>query len=245
MNATLLVYLTAGSACDRFGTRWTFAGILLVGTIPTALAGTVTTSQGLLVLRFFVGILDGSFIPCQVWTTGFFEKSVAGTASSLAASFGNTGSGVTYFIMPAIFNSLVHRQGLTEHVAWRVAFVVPFILITATAVVKILTCPDTPTGKWSSRHRDIQRHSDMRDSFFFCTAATGGKKGNVSSIDSGGFANDTIKLNSYTSQGRNVDAQTQEDGLLAAASWELVEKAIVQSSVKAVGTLSTFTLLAV
>lgn len=244
LSATLLVRLTAGSACDRFGARWTFAGILLVGAIPTALAGTVTTSQGLIVLRFFVGILGGSFIPCQVWTTGFFDKSVVGTANSLAAGFGNAGSGVTYFLMPAIFNSLVHRQGLTEHVAWRVAFVVPFILITATAVVMILTCPDTPTGKWSSRNRDLQRHLDMRDSFF-CTAATGDKKGNASSIDSGGLANDTIRLNSHPSQGRYVDAQTKEDDLLTAASWELVEKPTVRSSVKAVGTLSVLTLIVV
>ena len=244
LTATLLVRLTAGLACDRFGARWTFAGILLVGAIPTALAGTVTTPQGLIVLRFFVGILGGSFIPCQVWTTGFFDKSVVGTANALAAGFGNAGSGITYFVMPAIFNSLVHRQGLTEHVAWRVAFVVPFILITATAVAMILTCPDTPTGKWSSRNRDVQRHLDMRDTFF-STAATGNKKGNASSIDSGGLANDTIKLNSQTSQGRHVTAQTQEDDLLTAASWELVEKPTVQSSVKAVGTLSTLTLIVV
>ena len=84
----------------------------------------------------------------------------------------------------------------------------------------------------------------MRDSFF-CTAATGDKKGSASSIDLRGLANDTIKLNSHTSQGRNVDAQTQEDDLLAAASWELVEKPTVQSSVKAVGTLSTLALLVV
>lgn len=69
-----------------------------MGAIPTALAGTVKTAQGLFVLRFFVGILGGSFIPCQVWTTGFFDKSVVGTATSLTAGLGNAGSGVTYFV---------------------------------------------------------------------------------------------------------------------------------------------------
>lgn len=191
-----------------------------------------------------MGILGGSFIPCQVWTTGFFDKSVVGTANSLAAGLGNAGSGVTYFLMPAIFNSLVQRQGLTEHVAWRVSFVVPFILITATAVLMLLTCPDTPTGKWSSRSRDVQRHLDMRDTFF-SSAATGDQKGNASSIDSGELANDTIKLNSNRGQGHCADAQAQEDDLLTAASWELVEKPTIKSSVKAVGTLSTLTLIVV
>ena len=67
--ATLLVRLVAGTACDRFGARWTFAGCLLIGALPTFLAGTANTFSELCALRFFVGILGGSFVPCQVWTT--------------------------------------------------------------------------------------------------------------------------------------------------------------------------------
>ncbi|KAI4276015.1 MAG: hypothetical protein LQ337_002790 [Flavoplaca oasis] len=241
LTAALIVRLVAGLACDRFGARWTFAGILLLGAIPTALAGTVTTHNGLVVLRFFAGILGGSFIPCQVWTTGFFDKSVVGTANALTAGLGNAGSGVTYFLMPAIFNSLVQRQGLSESKAWRVAFVVPFILITATAIVMILTCPDTPTGRWSSRNRDIQRHLDMRDTFL-TTNTMGNKHGNASSIDSG---NDTVQLNSSNAHGHFTDTQTQEDDLLTAASWELVEKPTVKNSLGALCTLPTLTLLVV
>lgn len=237
--ATLLVRLGAGPACDRFGPRWTFATILLVGAIPTALAGTVTTPQGLIALRFFIGILGGSFIPCQVWTTGFFDKNVVGTANSFAAGFGNAGSGVTYFLMPAIFNSLIHRQHLTDHVAWRVAFVIPFLLITFTALIMILTCPDTPTGTWSSRARDVQRHLDTRDTFF----ATGGDtKGNAPSIDSGGLSDDTIKLNSARGQSQFTETPVLEDDLLTAASWELVEKPTIQGSTKVIASLSTWAL---
>ena len=102
-------------------------------------------------LRFFIGILGGSFVPCQVWTTGFFDKNIVGTANSIAAGFGNAGGGITYFAMPAIYNAFVTQQGLTPHVAWRVSFVVPGILIVAVAMLLILLCPDTPTGKWSER----------------------------------------------------------------------------------------------
>jgi len=148
--ATLLVRLVAGPACDRFGPRWTFAGCLLIGAIPTFLSGTAFNFHQLCALRFFIGILGGSFVPCQVWTTGFYDKNIVGTANSLTAGFGNAGGGITYFAMPAIFNSLV-ANGLTEHVAWRVAFVVPGILIVTVAVLMLLLCPDTPTGKWSER----------------------------------------------------------------------------------------------
>ena len=243
LAATILVRLAAGPLCDRFGARWTFAGILLVGAIPTALAGTVTTPQGLVTIRFFIGILGGSFIPCQVWTTGFFDKNIVGTANSLAAGFGNAGGGVTYFVMPAIFNSLVQHQHLTEHVAWRVAFIVPFILITFTALVMILTCPDTPTGAWSARTQEVQRHLDMRDTFF--SGVRKDRKGISPSMDSTsspGFSNDTIKLNSARGRGHYSETQAQEDDLLAAASWELVEKPTVKGSATAILSLSTLAL---
>jgi NNP family nitrate/nitrite transporter-like MFS transporter len=156
-QSRLLVRLIAGPCCDRFGPRLTFAGTLLAGAIPTALAGCVKNAPGLLVLRFFIGILGASFVPCQVWSTGFFDKNVVGSANALTAGFGNAGGGITYFVMPAIFDSLVARQHLTHHVAWRVAFVVPFILISATAIAMIITCPDTPTGKWADRHLHAQQ----------------------------------------------------------------------------------------
>lgn len=243
LAAAILVRLAAGPLCDRFGARLTFAGILLVGAIPTALAGTVSTTPGLVTVRFFVGILGGSFIPCQVWTTGFFDKNIVGTANSLAAGFGNAGGGVTYFLMPAIFNSLVQQHHLTEHIAWRVAFVVPFILITSTALVMILTCPDTPTGAWSTRTQEVRRHLDMRDTFF--SGVGKDHKGLAPSMVSGsspGLSNDTIKLNSARGQGHYSETQAQEDDLLAAASWELVEKPTVRGSAKAILSLPTLTL---
>jgi NNP family nitrate/nitrite transporter-like MFS transporter len=110
-----------------------------------------------LALRFFIGILGGSFVPCQVWSTGFFDKNVVGTANALAGGWGNAGGGITYFVMPAIFDSLVSNQYLTPHVAWRVTFIVPFILIVSTALLMLLLCPDTPTGKWSERHLHVQQ----------------------------------------------------------------------------------------
>lgn len=156
--ATLLVRLVAGPMCDLYGPRYTFAGCLLIGSIPTVLAGAVTNARGLMALRFFVGILGGSFVPCQVWSTGFFDKNVVGTGNAFTAGFGNAGGGVTYFLMPAIFDSLVYQSGLAPHKAWRVAFIVPFIIIVTTAITLLLVCPDTPTGKWSDRHLAAQQH---------------------------------------------------------------------------------------
>jgi NNP family nitrate/nitrite transporter-like MFS transporter len=95
LTATLLVRLLAGPACDRFGPRLTFVALLFLGAIPTALAGTVTDAAGLYVIRFFVGILGGTFVPCQVWTTGWFDEGVVGTANAVVAGWGNAGGGAT------------------------------------------------------------------------------------------------------------------------------------------------------
>lgn len=156
--ATLLVRLVAGPCCDRFGPRYTFAGCLLVGAIPTFLAGTAYNAAELYALRFFIGILGGAFVPCQVWTTGFFDKNIVGTANSLTAGFGNAGGGITYFVMPAIYESLLKNQHMSSHVAWRVSFVVPGILIVCVALSLVLFCPDTPTGKWSDRFQAAENN---------------------------------------------------------------------------------------
>lgn len=109
-------------------------------------------------LRFFIGILGGSFVPCQVWSTGFFDKNVVGSANAFTAGFGNAGGGITYFLMPALYDSLVIHRHLTPHVAWRVAFIVPFIAIVSVSIALLLLCPDTPTGKWSDRHLHAQQN---------------------------------------------------------------------------------------
>jgi MFS transporter, NNP family, nitrate/nitrite transporter len=95
LTGTLVMRLVAGPLCDRYGPRLVFAGSLLAGALPTALAGLVKTPTGLIVLRFFIGILGASFVPCQVWSTGFFDKNVVGTANALAAGWGNSGGGIT------------------------------------------------------------------------------------------------------------------------------------------------------
>ncbi|KAL2840326.1 major facilitator superfamily domain-containing protein [Aspergillus pseudodeflectus] len=154
---TFVMRFVAGPLCDRFGPRLVFVGLLICGSIPTAMAGLVTSPQGLIALRFFVGILGATFVPCQVWCTGFFDKNVVGTANSLAGGFGNAGGGITYFVMPAIYDSLVHSSGLTPHKAWRVAYVVPFIIIISLALAMLFTCPDTPTGKWADREKPADR----------------------------------------------------------------------------------------
>jgi NNP family nitrate/nitrite transporter-like MFS transporter len=83
---------------------------LLLGALPTALAGTIHNAAGLYVIRFFIGILGGSFVPCQVWSTGFFDKNVVGTGNALTGGWGNAGGGITYFGMRTLSTSTARPQ---------------------------------------------------------------------------------------------------------------------------------------
>lgn len=248
LTATLLVRLVAGPACDRFGPRKTFAGVLLIGAIPTFLAGTVSSAAGLYAVRFFIGILGGSFVPCQVWTTGFYDKNVIGTANSLTAGFGNAGGGITYFVMPAIYEALM-GDGLSKNKAWRVSFVMPGIAIVAVALALLFLCPDTPTGKWADRFQaaenNLRRHGVEGD---IVTVPAGisaiDEKRSDSPSTSGDVASEEKKLDQTRGTFDDNEAQIGEQQMLDTARGEVVQKPSFKEAAKVIFSLQTLAVAA-
>ena len=242
--ATLLVRLVAGPACDRFGPRKTFAGCLLVGAIPTFLSGTAYNASELMALRFFIGILGGSFVPCQVWSTGFFDKNIVGTANAFTAGFGNAGGGITYFLMPAIFDSLVSKQHLSPHVAWRIAFVVPGICITAVALGLLFLCPDTPTGKWSERHLAAQQNLAAHGVTGVVVDAPGSVLEKNAVDDGSASPPSEGAKEQYVSTGDRKgsfdhEAQLSEQAMLDTARGEIIAKPTVKESLPVIFSMQT------
>ncbi|EIN13059.1 nitrate transporter [Punctularia strigosozonata HHB-11173 SS5] len=159
--ATLIVRLIVGPLVDTYGPRKVMAAILAIGAIPSGLAGTVTTASGLYTIRFFIGILGGTFVPCQAWTTTFFDKRVVGRANALVAGWGNSGGGFTFIIMIALYNRLL-ADGLSRHAAWRAAFaIVPVPILLSVAALTLLIGTDHPAGKWQDRHDVPWTHGDQ------------------------------------------------------------------------------------
>jgi len=155
-----------------FGPRKVMATLLILGTVPSGLAGTANTANGLYLIRFFIGILGGTFVPCQAWTTTFFDKNVVGSgdwsssilicwltlafiANAIVGGLGNSGGGVTFLVMTALYDGLL-SAGLMPSVAWRAAFAivpVPCLLLVSIAILVFGT--DHPAGKWCDRHKAI------------------------------------------------------------------------------------------
>ncbi|KIP04508.1 hypothetical protein PHLGIDRAFT_15171, partial [Phlebiopsis gigantea 11061_1 CR5-6] len=156
---------------SRFGPRKVMAGLLIIGAVPSGLAGTVSSAQGLYVIRFFIGILGGTFVPCQAWTTTFYDTPVVGRANALVAGWGNSGGGFTFIIMVALYDRL-RGDGMSLHSAWRGA-VCTFMTISANSYFKFIAAfaivpvpvllfvacatlifgTDHPNGKWADRHK--------------------------------------------------------------------------------------------
>ncbi|EKG16909.1 Major facilitator superfamily [Macrophomina phaseolina MS6] len=206
-----------------------------------------------MVLRFFVGILGGSFVPCQVWTTGFFDKNIVGTANSLTGGLGNMGGGITYFVMPAIYESLV-SDGLRKHVAWRVTFVVPGILITVTAIAMLIFTPDCPTGKWSERQSvadaNLRSHIvnggvvDIPGSLTgapITVKSQSGTQSPIGSVSSTKKEGDVLPLDQHFA---DHEAQISEEQMLEAAKGEVIQKPTFKEAMKVTISLQTLTLAA-
>lgn len=84
-------------------------------------------------------------------------------ANGFAGGWGNGGSAVAYFMMPAVYDS-IRGMGRTSHVAWRVSFVVPTIMLLACAAGSYFLCDDTPTGKWEDRFNATSTVVEMTSS---------------------------------------------------------------------------------
>lgn len=246
--ATLLVRLISGPCCDRFGPRYTFIGLLLVGAIPTFLSGTAYNVGELYALRFFIGILGGTFVPCQVWTTGFFDKNIVGTANSLTAGLGNAGGGVTYFVMPNVYKALV-GDGLSSHTAWRVAFVVPGILIVTVAIGLLFLCPDTPSGKWSDRlqsaENNLRKHGVSGNIVDVPGQITEENKetpseSNNSEQNNSGIVEDEKKLDNSRGTFEDNEMQVSEGTMLEIAQGEVIRKPSFKEIVSVIFSPQTF-----
>lgn len=87
LGGTAFVRIVAGYSIDKYGPRKIMAVLLCIGAIPTALMPTVHHLPSLKAVRFFVSILGGTFVPCQAWTTTFFDKNIIGTANAFSGGW--------------------------------------------------------------------------------------------------------------------------------------------------------------
>lgn len=148
VSSTILARLLIGKLCDVFGPRKTAVRLLLIGSIPVALAGLATDYTTFLLFRLAIGIIGASFVITQFHTSMMFAANVKGTANAITGGWGNLGGGVTNMVMPLIFSAIV-GFGYTPHYAWRYAMIVPAVMMWIAAWLYYRYTKDTPAGNYS------------------------------------------------------------------------------------------------
>jgi NNP family nitrate/nitrite transporter-like MFS transporter len=147
VSATIGARLVVGPFCERYGPRRVMAVLLLAGAIPCAMTGLLHDKNGLIILRFVIGILGATFVPTQFWATQMFSPSIVGTANAITGGWGNLGAGVTYLIMPAIYDGI--RRHLPQSKTWRIVYIFPALICILVAIADLMFGADTPQGDWS------------------------------------------------------------------------------------------------
>ncbi|KAI9281296.1 nitrate transporter [Umbelopsis sp. AD052] len=77
-----------------------------------------------------------------------FSSNVVGTANALAGGWGNMGGGITYLIMPPIYNGIYSH--IPNSTAWKAVYIIPAGMCILVSLVDIFFSDDCPEGKWHS-----------------------------------------------------------------------------------------------
>ncbi|MCS3904045.1 NNP family nitrate/nitrite transporter-like MFS transporter [Methylohalomonas lacus] len=153
---TILVRLIIGPLCDRFGPRRTYSWLLVLGSIPVMGIGLANSYESFLLARLAIGAIGASFVITQYHTSVMFAPNVVGTANATTAGWGNLGGGTTQIVMPLIFAAVL-TLGVSEAVGWRLAMIVPGIVLLVTGVGYYLLTRDTPDGDY----RELRERGEL------------------------------------------------------------------------------------
>lgn len=145
---TVIVRLLIGLLCDRLGPRKTYTGLLILGSLPVMGIGFANSFETFLLARLAIGAIGASFVITQYHTTMMFAPNVVGTANATSAGWGNLGGGTTQILMPLIFAGML-MLGVNEALGWRLAMVVPGIVMFITGIGYWFLTQDAPDGNFS------------------------------------------------------------------------------------------------
>lgn len=146
---TILVRLIIGPMCDRYGPRKAYTGLLLIGAIPVFGVAFAQTYEAFLFCRLLIGAVGASFVITQYHTSVMFAPNVVGTANATSAGWGNAGGGATQAIMPLILVAIV-TLGVEQAVGWRLALLVPGVLMLVMGGLYWRYTQDCPAGNYST-----------------------------------------------------------------------------------------------
>jgi NNP family nitrate/nitrite transporter-like MFS transporter len=142
---TILVRMAIGPLCDKYGPRMAYTCLLAFGAVPVFGIAMAHSYESFLAFRLAIGAIGASFVITQFHTSVMFAPNVVGTANAAVGGWGNAGGGVTQSVMPVILTAIV-SLGVQQALGWRLAMLVPGVLMLIMAVLYWRFTQDTPDG---------------------------------------------------------------------------------------------------
>ena len=168
---TILVRLAIGPLCDRFGPRRAYTGLLALGAIPVLGVAMAQSYEAFLFFRLLIGAVGASFVITQYHTSVMFAPNVVGTANAAAAGWGNAGGGAAQALMPLLLGGVL-MLGVSHTMGWRLALLVPGVLMLIMAVLYWRYTQDCPQGDFKDlRARGIAIDSGKKGGWASFVAA--------------------------------------------------------------------------
>jgi NNP family nitrate/nitrite transporter-like MFS transporter len=144
---TILVRLVMGVLCDRIGPRKAYTWLLCLGSLPVMGIGLASSYETFFLARLAIGAIGASFVITQYHTSVMFAPNVVGTANATSAGWGNLGGGTTQILMPLIFSGIL-MLGVNEALGWRLAMIVPGVVLFFAGIGYYLFTQDAPNGNF-------------------------------------------------------------------------------------------------
>lgn len=155
VSATIIARLIIGKLCDTLGPRLSYTILLAVGSIPVMCIGLANSYESFLIFRFVIGIIGASFVITQFHTSMMFAPKIVGTANAVTGGWGNLGGGVTNLVMPLIAAGFAGLGFVSQGDSWRLAMVVPGVILLIMAFIYYKYTRDTPAGNFKDINRTV------------------------------------------------------------------------------------------
>lgn len=166
VSATIVARLIIGKLCDTLGPRLSYTILLALGSIPVMCIGLANSYESFLIFRFVIGIIGASFVITQFHTSMMFAPKIVGTANAVTGGWGNLGGGVTNLVMPLVAAGFAGLGFVSQADSWRLAMVVPGVILLIMAFIYYRYTKDTPAGNF----KDINRTAGVRKKGTFLIA---------------------------------------------------------------------------
>ncbi|MDD9892434.1 MAG: MFS transporter, partial [Gammaproteobacteria bacterium] len=154
VGITVLVRLLIGPLTDKFGPRRVYTTLLVLGSLPVMTIGLADSYESFLLARLAIGAIGASFVITQYHTSMMFAPNVVGTANATTAGWGNLGGGVTQMVMPLFFAGIL-ALGFSEAISWRLAMIIPGVMMLITAVLYWTFTTDAPDGDFKDLRKGV------------------------------------------------------------------------------------------